>query len=177
MEKRDRLKGQLGKTPKPFLLSQLLQPSVPSTIEASNFQVSRKTRFIIHGFIDKGEENWVLDMCKVGDRSKPPRPTELARGTQPQHMRLTTRDLCGDSKASLNQPQFPFLLLTHICSPKQGFALGTHPSPLSSFLFRPGSGPPALSFSRRVCISPNEGLWSFVCPNLPTFLKVRGLWL
>ncbi|MEJ1270943.1 pancreatic lipase related protein 1 [Cricetulus griseus] len=43
---------------------QLLQPSDPSTIEASNFQVARKTRFIIHGFIDKGEESWVLDMCK-----------------------------------------------------------------------------------------------------------------
>ncbi|XP_030060617.1 pancreatic triacylglycerol lipase-like isoform X1 [Microcaecilia unicolor] len=36
----------------------------PSTILSSNFQASKKTRFIIHGFIDKGEENWLLDMCK-----------------------------------------------------------------------------------------------------------------
>uniref|UniRef100_W5N013 Triacylglycerol lipase n=1 Tax=Lepisosteus oculatus TaxID=7918 RepID=W5N013_LEPOC len=35
----------------------------PSTISASNFRSNRKTRFIIHGFIDKGEEGWVTDMC------------------------------------------------------------------------------------------------------------------
>lgn len=28
--------------------------------------MDRKTRFIIHGFIDKGEESWLKDMCKVG---------------------------------------------------------------------------------------------------------------
>uniref|UniRef100_A0A8I3Q8D7 Triacylglycerol lipase n=1 Tax=Canis lupus familiaris TaxID=9615 RepID=A0A8I3Q8D7_CANLF len=44
---------------------QTLLPSDPSTIEASNFQTDKKTRFIIHGFIDKGEENWLLDMCKA----------------------------------------------------------------------------------------------------------------
>ncbi|KAG8517421.1 Inactive pancreatic lipase-related protein 1 [Galemys pyrenaicus] len=43
---------------------QILQPSDPSTIEASNFQTNRKTRFIIHGFIDKGDESWLVDMCK-----------------------------------------------------------------------------------------------------------------
>ncbi|XP_011856518.1 PREDICTED: inactive pancreatic lipase-related protein 1 isoform X1 [Mandrillus leucophaeus] len=43
---------------------QILLPSDPSTIEASNFQTDRKTRFIIHGFIDKGDERWVIDMCK-----------------------------------------------------------------------------------------------------------------
>ncbi|XP_070288301.1 pancreatic triacylglycerol lipase-like [Myotis yumanensis] len=36
----------------------------PSTIEASNFKTDRKTRFIIHGFIDKGEEGWLANMCK-----------------------------------------------------------------------------------------------------------------
>lgn len=50
----------------PLRLSQNLLPSDPSTIEASNFQTDRKTRFIIHGFIDKGDESWVLKMCKVG---------------------------------------------------------------------------------------------------------------
>ncbi|XP_059756749.1 pancreatic lipase-related protein 2 [Balaenoptera ricei] len=35
-----------------------------ATIEASNFQLDRKTRFIIHGFLDKGEENWIIDLCK-----------------------------------------------------------------------------------------------------------------
>nr|AAA30885.1 lipase precursor [Canis lupus familiaris] len=43
---------------------QTLLPSDPSTIEASNFQTDKKTRFTIHGFINKGEENWLLDMCK-----------------------------------------------------------------------------------------------------------------
>ncbi|XP_054437741.1 pancreatic triacylglycerol lipase isoform X2 [Pteronotus mesoamericanus] len=36
----------------------------PSTIEVSNFKMDRKTRFIIHGFIDKGEESWLANMCK-----------------------------------------------------------------------------------------------------------------
>lgn len=56
---------------KTLLLSQTLLPSDSSTIEASNFQTDRKTRFIIHGFIDKGEESWLLDMCKVGAGSQP----------------------------------------------------------------------------------------------------------
>ncbi|XP_022425225.1 inactive pancreatic lipase-related protein 1 [Delphinapterus leucas] len=43
---------------------QILIPSDPSTIEASNFQTDRKTRFIIHGFIGKGDESWLVDMCK-----------------------------------------------------------------------------------------------------------------
>uniref|UniRef100_A0A8C5WI38 Triacylglycerol lipase n=1 Tax=Leptobrachium leishanense TaxID=445787 RepID=A0A8C5WI38_9ANUR len=37
----------------------------PNTISFSNFQTSRKSRFIIHGFIDKGEESWLTDMCKA----------------------------------------------------------------------------------------------------------------
>ncbi|XP_007907350.2 pancreatic triacylglycerol lipase [Callorhinchus milii] len=37
----------------------------PSSIESSHFDVTRKTRFIIHGFIDKGEEGWLSDMCKA----------------------------------------------------------------------------------------------------------------
>ncbi|XP_014641319.1 PREDICTED: inactive pancreatic lipase-related protein 1-like [Ceratotherium simum simum] len=41
-----------------------LLPSDPSTVEASNFQKDKKTRFIIQGFIDKGDESWLLDMCK-----------------------------------------------------------------------------------------------------------------
>ncbi|XP_011357615.1 pancreatic triacylglycerol lipase [Pteropus vampyrus] len=36
----------------------------PSTIEASNFKTNRKTRFIIHGFLDKGEGSWLADICK-----------------------------------------------------------------------------------------------------------------
>ncbi|XP_046510957.1 pancreatic triacylglycerol lipase [Equus quagga] len=36
----------------------------PSTIESSNFNTGRKTRFIIHGFIDKGEESWLSTMCQ-----------------------------------------------------------------------------------------------------------------
>ncbi|XP_014343729.1 pancreatic triacylglycerol lipase-like [Latimeria chalumnae] len=37
----------------------------PSTISGSNFSTNRKTRFIIHGFIDQGEEAWLSDMCKL----------------------------------------------------------------------------------------------------------------
>uniref|UniRef100_A0A8P0P2G3 Triacylglycerol lipase n=1 Tax=Canis lupus familiaris TaxID=9615 RepID=A0A8P0P2G3_CANLF len=36
----------------------------PSIITSSNFKTDRKTRFIIHGFIDKGEESWLANMCK-----------------------------------------------------------------------------------------------------------------
>ncbi|XP_043911897.1 inactive pancreatic lipase-related protein 1-like [Protopterus annectens] len=36
----------------------------PSTISTSNYRASRKTRFVIHGFIDKGDENWLADICK-----------------------------------------------------------------------------------------------------------------
>uniref|UniRef100_A0A8C7A0A5 Triacylglycerol lipase n=1 Tax=Nothoprocta perdicaria TaxID=30464 RepID=A0A8C7A0A5_NOTPE len=36
----------------------------PTTIRQSNFDVNKKTRFIVHGFIDKGEENWLSDLCR-----------------------------------------------------------------------------------------------------------------
>ncbi|XP_021255822.1 pancreatic triacylglycerol lipase-like isoform X2 [Numida meleagris] len=35
-----------------------------ATIGSSNFRTSRKTRFIVHGYIDHGEETWLSDMCK-----------------------------------------------------------------------------------------------------------------
>ncbi|XP_030628259.1 pancreatic triacylglycerol lipase-like [Chanos chanos] len=37
----------------------------PNIVSASNYSPARKTRFIIHGFIDKGDENWLLDMCSL----------------------------------------------------------------------------------------------------------------
>uniref|UniRef100_A0A8B9L0W5 Triacylglycerol lipase n=1 Tax=Astyanax mexicanus TaxID=7994 RepID=A0A8B9L0W5_ASTMX len=36
-----------------------------SSISGSKYQSYRKTRFVIHGYIDKGDENWLLDMCKT----------------------------------------------------------------------------------------------------------------
>lgn len=42
-----------------------------STIDVSNFNASRKTKFIVHGYIDSGEENWLSDMCKVGTKGTP----------------------------------------------------------------------------------------------------------
>uniref|UniRef100_K7F9P9 Triacylglycerol lipase n=1 Tax=Pelodiscus sinensis TaxID=13735 RepID=K7F9P9_PELSI len=36
----------------------------PSTIGYSNFSPSKITRFITHGFVDQGEENWLSDMCR-----------------------------------------------------------------------------------------------------------------
>uniref|UniRef100_A0A8C4YM46 Triacylglycerol lipase n=1 Tax=Gopherus evgoodei TaxID=1825980 RepID=A0A8C4YM46_9SAUR len=38
----------------------------PASIGYSNFDLSKITRFITHGFIDKGEETWLSDMCKPG---------------------------------------------------------------------------------------------------------------
>ncbi|XP_078421384.1 pancreatic lipase-related protein 2-like [Cetorhinus maximus] len=37
----------------------------PSTIKNSNFDQTKITRFIVHGFIDKGEESWLTEMCKA----------------------------------------------------------------------------------------------------------------
>lgn len=53
------------------VFSQIPHLSDPSTMEASNFQTTRKTQFIIHGFIDKRDESWVTDVCKVGAGSDP----------------------------------------------------------------------------------------------------------
>ncbi|XP_053535672.1 pancreatic triacylglycerol lipase [Ictalurus punctatus] len=36
-----------------------------NVIAESTYRPSRKTRFITHGFLDKGDENWLLDMCKL----------------------------------------------------------------------------------------------------------------
>ncbi|XP_010078272.1 PREDICTED: inactive pancreatic lipase-related protein 1-like, partial [Pterocles gutturalis] len=55
-----------------FLLYTRQNPSVyqeisavdAATIGYSNFNTGRITRFVVHGFIDKGEENWLSDMCK-----------------------------------------------------------------------------------------------------------------
>ncbi|XP_072851604.2 inactive pancreatic lipase-related protein 1 isoform X1 [Pogona vitticeps] len=41
-----------------------IKATSPATISQSNFDASKITRFITHGFIDKGEENWLSDMCK-----------------------------------------------------------------------------------------------------------------
>ncbi|XP_074088003.1 pancreatic triacylglycerol lipase-like [Macrotis lagotis] len=43
---------------------QEIVPADIETIKNSNFKNNRKTRFIIHGFIDKGEEDWLSKMCK-----------------------------------------------------------------------------------------------------------------
>ncbi|EPY82158.1 hypothetical protein CB1_000678011 [Camelus ferus] len=51
---------------------QILLPSGPSTTEASNFQTDRKTRFITHGFVDKGEHvqggGGELHLCGLEER-------------------------------------------------------------------------------------------------------------
>ncbi|XP_002718807.2 pancreatic triacylglycerol lipase-like [Oryctolagus cuniculus] len=35
-----------------------------SSIKSSNFRTDKKTRFIIHGFTDTGENSWLSNMCK-----------------------------------------------------------------------------------------------------------------
>lgn len=37
----------------------------PQTISNSHFKTSRKSRFIIHGYLDNGEKIWLSDMCKM----------------------------------------------------------------------------------------------------------------
>uniref|UniRef100_A0A8C4JV52 Triacylglycerol lipase n=1 Tax=Dromaius novaehollandiae TaxID=8790 RepID=A0A8C4JV52_DRONO len=37
----------------------------PSTIKASNFQIHRKTRFIIHGYLAAADISWITDMCRL----------------------------------------------------------------------------------------------------------------
>ncbi|XP_027707809.1 pancreatic triacylglycerol lipase-like isoform X2 [Vombatus ursinus] len=34
------------------------------SVKSSNFNKNRKTRFVVHGFIDKGEEDWLTSVCK-----------------------------------------------------------------------------------------------------------------
>lgn len=41
-----------------------------ATIGSSNFKTSRKTRFIVHGFTDEGEEGWTADLCQVRTAGK-----------------------------------------------------------------------------------------------------------
>ncbi|KAG8435842.1 hypothetical protein GDO86_013696 [Hymenochirus boettgeri] len=37
----------------------------PTDVSTTNFKTSRKTRFVIHGFISNGDDNWLMDMCKT----------------------------------------------------------------------------------------------------------------
>ncbi|NP_001087700.1 pancreatic lipase-related protein 1 S homeolog precursor [Xenopus laevis] len=37
----------------------------PSALPLTNFKTNRKSRFIIHGFLEQGEENWLVNMCKT----------------------------------------------------------------------------------------------------------------
>ncbi|XP_045424789.1 pancreatic lipase-related protein 2-like [Lemur catta] len=43
---------------------QVIDAADPDTIKASNFRLDRKTRFIIHGFTDNGEDSWLSDICQ-----------------------------------------------------------------------------------------------------------------
>ncbi|OCT71287.1 hypothetical protein XELAEV_18034265mg [Xenopus laevis] len=44
---------------------QIISATNPSSISSSNFSTSRKTRFIIHGFITSGTNSWITNMCKT----------------------------------------------------------------------------------------------------------------
>ncbi|CAO2585954.1 Pancreatic lipase-related protein 2 [Lemmus lemmus] len=43
---------------------QVISATDTATIQTSNFQLDRKTRLVIHGFLDKGEDSWPADICK-----------------------------------------------------------------------------------------------------------------
>ena len=61
-----------------FSLNQRINITDLATVKASNFQLDRKTRFVIHGFIDDGDSGWPTDVCKVGAH-----PPHLVRQTPP----------------------------------------------------------------------------------------------
>ncbi|KAG8435841.1 hypothetical protein GDO86_013695, partial [Hymenochirus boettgeri] len=44
---------------------QVISPLTPSAVSVSNFKTGRKTYFIIHGFLDNGDDYWLTDMCKT----------------------------------------------------------------------------------------------------------------
>uniref|UniRef100_A0A8C4JU52 Triacylglycerol lipase n=1 Tax=Dromaius novaehollandiae TaxID=8790 RepID=A0A8C4JU52_DRONO len=44
---------------------QKISATNPSTIKASNFQIHRKTRFIIHGYLAAADISWITDMCRL----------------------------------------------------------------------------------------------------------------
>ncbi|XP_068114642.1 pancreatic lipase-related protein 2-like isoform X2 [Hyperolius riggenbachi] len=44
---------------------QVVRASNVSTVDATNFNSSRKTIFIIHGFLEMGDKKWLVDMCKA----------------------------------------------------------------------------------------------------------------
>ncbi|XP_020843816.1 pancreatic triacylglycerol lipase-like [Phascolarctos cinereus] len=43
---------------------QEILPDNVVSVKSSNFNKNRKTRFVVHGFIDKGEEDWLRSICK-----------------------------------------------------------------------------------------------------------------
>ncbi|XP_015419046.1 PREDICTED: pancreatic lipase-related protein 2-like, partial [Myotis davidii] len=65
-----------------FHFNQRISSTDLDTVRASNFHLDRKTRFIIHGFISKGEERWLTDMCQgfqepgLSSRDLSPSPSE-----------------------------------------------------------------------------------------------------
>ncbi|KAM5132324.1 pancreatic triacylglycerol lipase-like [Mantella aurantiaca] len=44
---------------------QVISAINPSTINSSNFQTSRKSRFLIHGFTSSGEASWLSETCRA----------------------------------------------------------------------------------------------------------------
>ncbi|XP_068114974.1 pancreatic lipase-related protein 2-like [Hyperolius riggenbachi] len=44
---------------------QVVRASNVSTVGTTNFNSSRKTIFIIHGFLETGNKEWLVDMCKA----------------------------------------------------------------------------------------------------------------
>ncbi|MGH0136367.1 UNVERIFIED_CONTAM: hypothetical protein FKN15_060966 [Acipenser sinensis] len=76
------LQRPLGKLPWPperikttFILFTKQNPNIyqeisalnSTSVLASNYKGNKITRFIVHGFIDQGDENWLKDMCMVRD--------------------------------------------------------------------------------------------------------------
>uniref|UniRef100_UPI00358F8262 pancreatic lipase-related protein 2-like n=1 Tax=Myxine glutinosa TaxID=7769 RepID=UPI00358F8262 len=43
---------------------QQIEARHPATINSSNFEETRQTAFIVHGFIDKGDDPWLEDICR-----------------------------------------------------------------------------------------------------------------
>ena len=176
--------GWAAKTWNLLCLSQILRSSDPSTIEASNFQTDKKTRFIIHGFRDKGDESWLVAMCKVGPGSNPvacatgicpsfpwmpPPPFMQSQWTWKQET-LTYWGFTMQLKCLFTKIKSPF----HISGPHQqpeamAFAMWAITSTLS-FLIRSHLNVVRFVSVRLLCIPMDEGLCSF-CSSLSHFPK------
>lgn len=83
-----------------YTVSQEITAIEPETIDYSNFNASKITRFITHGFIDQGEENWLSDMCKVWYNAIVLKSVHIQTGNAEHYHFTLLQRRCGDKLAA-----------------------------------------------------------------------------